>query len=301
MDLSIVIPTYNRVSILPNVLDSVRRARGPKSFEIIICDDGSTQDVSGSLDQCARDLPIVYLRQERRGARRASARNLGLRAARGDVILFIDDDVVFSRDFISEHMKAHASTSQPKLVFGFRHRVTSLPGGKDHLPLLVGVPNDHRVDFIGPRGQQLPSHATPWFYCYSCNFSTSGRQRDITFDESFVEWGYEDLDFAYQYWKSGAQIICAPDAVVLHLDQSEISDPYENRKRGLPAAFTPVITNIVRMLVKYPNDTDLQAALRGCLLNFSLIDGDYVSNRGAAAVDEIIEWVKQNRLRPATK
>ena len=87
MQISVVIPAYNRAHSLPRALDSVLAQTSPVD-EIIVVDDGSAD---GSDTLLARDYPDVrVLRQDNRGV--SAARNRGIAAARHDWIALLDSD-----------------------------------------------------------------------------------------------------------------------------------------------------------------------------------------------------------------
>lgn len=90
---SIVIPVFNRPDLLRDVLDGVRNQTVPQhTMEVLVCDDGSTDDLSEVVAGFQHTLPLLkHLRQKNRGP--AAARNLGTRNARANVILFLDSDV----------------------------------------------------------------------------------------------------------------------------------------------------------------------------------------------------------------
>lgn len=84
---SIIIPTYNRANLLPNAIESVL-GQGYPNTEIIIVDDGSTDDTQNVLEQFAGRINVVI--QENKGA--SAARNHGIRLSKGDIIAFLDSD-----------------------------------------------------------------------------------------------------------------------------------------------------------------------------------------------------------------
>lgn len=93
--ISVIIPVYNRESFIRLALDSVFSQSYPaERMEVIVVDDGSTDDTSDILKRCGRD--IRYIRQENKGI--ASARNKGIRAARGEVITFLDADDIWHEE-----------------------------------------------------------------------------------------------------------------------------------------------------------------------------------------------------------
>lgn len=286
--ISVIVPTYNGTARLPTLLQSVRRSEFVGKLELIICDDGSTEDIGEVLQTHGSDLPVILLRQERHGYRPAAARNLGISASTGDVLLFVDDDVGFDPSFLASHLETHAGMDHPRLVFGFRHRVPAAP---TFIPKLkCGAINDHRIALVGSRGEALILNPTPWYFPYTCNLSISRKCAPELFDESFIGWGNEDIDFAYRHWRNGAEIVCNPDAAVVHVDRPQLSDPYLNAKLGRTADFTSAIVNTIRMILKYPNDRVLVSTLRADLVGFSIVNDQCVPNSGADLVEEIISW-----------
>lgn len=89
--ISVIIPTWNRAPLLERALGSVLAQRLPCA-ELIVVDDGSTDETAGLVARLAAgaSAPIRFLRQENRGA--AAARNLGIRAAQGSLLAFLDSD-----------------------------------------------------------------------------------------------------------------------------------------------------------------------------------------------------------------
>lgn len=95
---SVIIPTYNRATVLPRAIDSVLAQKGA-DFELLIIDDGSTEKVDGGWRKVDDEKPssirhppsaIRVFRQENKGP--AAARNFGIKEAKGEWIAFLDSD-----------------------------------------------------------------------------------------------------------------------------------------------------------------------------------------------------------------
>lgn len=103
---SLVTPTYNRKdSLLATLRALTRQTVSPTSFEALIISDGSTD---GTAEACAQlDVPytVRYFEQDHQGP--AAARNLGLQEARGEIIVFLDDDVVPEPELIAVYLALH--------------------------------------------------------------------------------------------------------------------------------------------------------------------------------------------------
>ena len=108
MFISVVIPTYNRLPILQTCLRALeaQRLEAPVTgFEVVLVDDGSTDETVAWLTAQAAELPHVRLIQQSHGGP-AQGRNRGVENARGEVIVFIDSDLVVTTTFLSCHGKA---------------------------------------------------------------------------------------------------------------------------------------------------------------------------------------------------
>src|SRR5262249_32810495 len=90
---SVIVPTYNRAGLLTEALESVRR-QSYRPLEVLVADDGSTDDISSIVDQFQRQLGedvslrVRFLRQAHAGV--SAARNLGLIESQGEFIQFLD-------------------------------------------------------------------------------------------------------------------------------------------------------------------------------------------------------------------
>lgn len=129
---TIVIPCYNHNTELLGALDSVYQLL-PKPKEVVIVDDGSQVPVD--IDVSVSDIPVRVVRQENRGL--ASARNVGIKEAMGDWILFLDaDDTLFPAALA--HLPATAKDC-PIDVFASAYKLTTAQHSEDIYPQ-VGDP-----------------------------------------------------------------------------------------------------------------------------------------------------------------
>ena len=97
---SVIIPTWNRGSLVVEAIESAKRQTWPNT-EIIVIDDGSEDDTARRL---AEVTGIRYLRQQHRG--QGAARNLGLAHARGDYIATLDSDDLWESAFLERAINA---------------------------------------------------------------------------------------------------------------------------------------------------------------------------------------------------
>lgn len=100
MDISVIIPTYNRPKQLERCLRSLVRQNYPREkYEIIVVDDGSKDDNGETVSLFSGALQLKYLYQKNMGP--ASAKNLGIEYAKGDIIAYMDDDCIVSEDWLA--------------------------------------------------------------------------------------------------------------------------------------------------------------------------------------------------------
>ncbi len=118
MQASVIVPVYNVESYLEKCVASVL-AQSCKDFELLLIDDGST-DGSGALcDRLAeKDGRIRVIHQENRGL--GGARNTGIRAAKGDWLLFVDSDDWIEPWTLAVALESAEEHSADLVVFGFR-------------------------------------------------------------------------------------------------------------------------------------------------------------------------------------
>ena len=100
---SVVLPTHNKSRYLDLTLASyVKQVVG--RYELVVVDDGSTDDTVQVVQRYADQLPLKFVQQGNAG--RSAARNAGIRAATGDVIVFSDDDRIVPPSFVADHLRA---------------------------------------------------------------------------------------------------------------------------------------------------------------------------------------------------
>ncbi len=112
--LTVVIPTRNRLPLLTRVLQTLDQQEDvePGAFDAVVVVDGATDGTAEALRNMTTSFAMEVIERRRGGV--AGARNAGVRAARGEVVLFLDDDIIPSPRLVAEHVRAHAGS--PSLV-----------------------------------------------------------------------------------------------------------------------------------------------------------------------------------------
>jgi glycosyltransferase involved in cell wall biosynthesis len=215
MDASIVIPTYNRRELLSHALVCLARQTYPaEQFEVVVADDGSADGTEEFL--AAASFPFTLrsvCHKNNRG--RAAARNSALAVTRGDLIIFLDDDMEVAPGFVAAHLAAHRREAAAVAVVGnaVTHPalpVTTLNRYLDH----TGV---HRLSNLAP---------VPFRYFNSNNASVAMHVLKSIgfFNELFREYGGEDTEMGYRLCRYGATFRYAPDALSYHLGIKTIDE-----------------------------------------------------------------------------
>ena len=192
---SVIIPVHNRKSELQACLWALAQQDFPLSqFEVIICDDGSTEDFSQVLAEARqRQLQISYVRQPNKGP--AAARNLGIKHAKAEIVAMTDSDTLPDAAWLTNLIEALAA--DPSAV-GVEGRV------------FANNENEFAPLGEGPENQSGGVYLT-------CNMAY--RRRVLFevggFDETFPFPAYEDVELAARAIQRG-KILWQPAAVITH-------------------------------------------------------------------------------------
>lgn len=214
MKCSIVIPTLGRES-LGHVLEALEHQTEPP-LEVIVANDGDCDDLTDSAER-----ETILVRNIRTGPRRgaAAARNAALDECRGDIVLFLDDDVVADANLIAAHLDVHRHCANA-VALGLRRRVP--------YPVWTTAPlrdwgdlssSDGRIGALEGRDWL----ARWWAFFQTCNASVpavSVREAG-GFDERFQGWGFEDTDLGYRLHAKGMSVHAVTTSIPLHLDAEE--------------------------------------------------------------------------------
>lgn len=235
-EISVVVPTYNRLETLEYVLPTLLAQDLARSeFEVLVCDSNSTDGTAEFLARMrtehsnVRYLPGAY-------SGRAAARNAGIAAAQGEVVLFNDSDIFASPDLLSQHLRHHRAARSVAVV-GLEVQV------KDFADYAYKREHPEMRGFLHkPTRTRLP-----WLYFLTGNASV--RRSDLLrvgcFDESFTGYGHEDLELGYRLERAGVTILYEPKAVNYHCQDV----PHDDQKEKMRLAGR----STVRFYRKHPD------------------------------------------------
>lgn len=206
--LSVVIPTYNRVDRLRRVLTALAaQDLDPGEFEVVAVSDGSTDGTDTYLASGETPLPVVHRRQDNAGP--AAARNHGIEVARGEIIVFVDDDLVPEPTMLSRHLAVHRALGDDVVVIG----PMSDPPDFEFSPWTKWEQRMLRKQYDAMRDGLYG--ATPrQFYTGNASIRRAHLLAVGCFDPRFRR--MEDLELAYRLDELSLRWIFAPDAVGHH-------------------------------------------------------------------------------------
>jgi GT2 family glycosyltransferase len=247
---SVVVPTFRNPEPLCETLASLRSLDyPPERYEIIVVDDCTDRDTAAVVKNAGAEPPVVrYVAQANRGA--GSARNHGARLATGEVLIFVDDDMLVPPELIRSHLKA-LDTHAPAVVSGYREfapelswRLRATPFGRFRLVSESRQEwgDEHRTaletcDYFRPHPEGLP--ANDLAIRRADFFSIGG------FDEEFPHAGYEDQEFTLRATNEGYVCLVNHGLRAWHNDRRLTLRQFgERQRRGA--------TTAVLLASKYP-------------------------------------------------
>ena len=201
MKLSVIVPVLNGIGTLPKCLKALNDSARPPD-ELIVVDDGSTDASATAAEQAG--AMVLHVAGGPRGP--AAARNLGVKHASGDVLVFVDADVTAHRDTLERI--ADRLESDPELGAVF--------GSYDDAPTALGVISQyknllHHYVHQTTRGEA----STFWAGCGAVRreaFEAVGG-----FDaETYASPSIEDIELGVRLRKAGYRIRCCPEVLATH-------------------------------------------------------------------------------------
>jgi glycosyltransferase involved in cell wall biosynthesis len=246
MFFSVVIPTYNRLPILQKCLRALEQQRleAPISaYEVVLVDDGPTDATVSWLRENADEFPHVRLVLQEHGGP-AEGRNRGVDQARGDVIVFIDSDLVVTDGFLLAHARRLEQSWQER---------------GDRLCFTYGAVIN-TANFDDPTSEPHKLRDLSWAYFATGNVAIDRQvlERSGLFDTRFRLYGWEDLELGERLRRMGVVLVRCPEAVGYHwhpplsLDQVPrlIAVEGERAKMGL-VFFRKHPTRRVRFIIQF--------------------------------------------------
>lgn len=204
IELTVVIPTYNRAAELRRCLDALAlQSASRDAFEVVVVNDGSRDATAQVLAEY--EAPFLLRVEEQPNSGQPTALNRGIAAASGAYCLFVDDDVVADRALVAEHLRAQRDEGGVLGLGALRLRLVGGGGGLAQYFADWWEAHYRRFD----EGARAPD----FWACYSGNLSvpTATLRASGGFDESLSR--SFDVELSYRLVSGGLRIVYLPRAV----------------------------------------------------------------------------------------
>lgn len=205
--ISVIIPTYNRASVLKKCLEALsNQSISADTYEVIVSDDGSEDDTKQVTEDAIKNKKcfINYLWQTNKGAN--AARNNAIHSSMGNLLLFINDDTIAIPNMLEQHLQSHLKYPEENIaVLG---RMTVSP----EVPYSIFA----KLHLDANYGLWKGMVELDWLAFYTCNVSVkkSFLLKYGLFEESIRY--HEDVELSERLSHFGLKIIYNPEALGYH-------------------------------------------------------------------------------------
>lgn len=253
MKISVIIPTYNEEKVIFDCLSSLD-SQTIGDFEVIVVDDGSSDKTLGVLKKIrSKNYKLKILKQDHKGP--GAARNLGAKSAKGEIIVFVDADMTFDKDFLRKLTK----------------------------PIVLG-----RQKGTFSKEEYVANWENIWARCWNLNEGWEEKRRHpknypdkqpvfrailkSEFERvgGFIPGGYDD-DWSL-YKKLGYEAISAPGAIFYHKNPESLKEIFNHArwvgKRKYKAGFLGYIVALIRSSLPFSILVGLAKSIRSSNFRF---------------------------------
>jgi peptidoglycan/xylan/chitin deacetylase (PgdA/CDA1 family) len=220
MKLSVVIATRNRSGLLLRCLEALsRQTEDPANFEVIVADDGSDDGTGEALERLQAPFELRVLPLGGNG--QASAQNAAIEVARGEVCLFLDDDVVARPELIAEHLAAHRLHER---MIGVGRLSQQAPEARDWYAHEFAASWNRHYDELGEQ-------PLDWISCFGGNLSARRADLDAVGGFATDLRAGDDIELSFRLQQSGCTPRYLPLAAAVHDDQKRCKQMLADCKR----------------------------------------------------------------------
>ncbi len=214
---SLIITVFNRSNLIRKALFSLQN-QSVKPDELILSDDGSSEDIVSEISEIVKtfDFPVKYVRQENKGFRLAKTRNNGVRNSSGDLIIFLDQDLIHTTNLIETFIK---NRKEKRFITGMP---IWLSEQKSNLLTENKIISNSFIDLIDETEKKKIKNQFQkdkrYYYLHKLKLTNQPRlrggicainRRDFEkingYDEKFIGWGAEDDDVGSRLYKIGLE------------------------------------------------------------------------------------------------
>jgi glycosyltransferase involved in cell wall biosynthesis len=265
--LSIIIPSYNRASLVEKTLGSLIHQTGT-DFQIILVDHGSTDTTEDVYLKYKDILPLSYYKIGRESSSPGAPRDFGVRKAEAPLILFVDSGSIVPSGFVEAHREFHRLHSKH---VGIGPQLKNEDTDTDFSSLFAHEDLDEVYPLLKEAQFQdarlavnLETSTFPWHWGWTANLSLP---RDAYFaaggfDLELQGWGYEDVDLCYRLSQQNMTIAFVEDGWCAEIPHHRegLKERMENNQRNMLTCYFKQRTlaleslNLTRMLLRLAVD-----------------------------------------------
>ena len=213
-EISVIIPTYNRLEILKKCLKTIKDNSFTKSYEVIIVNDGSSDGTFIEISNFIKENKFenFYIFDQKNGGP-AKARNLGIKKSQSDILLFVGDDSIFDKNLLEEHYVWNIERYPQENVAVLGHNEWSKE--------IEITPFMNWIDNVGLQfsyGEFVDENSPSWRNLWTCNisFKKNFLMKYGMFDEEFPYAAWEDVELGWRLFKHGLKIKYNKNAIAYH-------------------------------------------------------------------------------------
>ncbi len=234
MRCSVVVPTYNRAGLLSfTLLSLASQDLDSSEFEVLVVDDGSSDNTKEVVESFADRLNIRYFFTPDEGYCVARARNIGIHAALGETCVLVDSGILLASYCLRAHCEAHESSDKSLAVCGYVRGFNENNEDAEYIRQHIDPKQiddtlakleaesrfpDLREEFYAKYGDDFYDLPAPWLVFWTCNVSAKTQvfRNAGLFDEQFTTWGGEDVELAYRMYRQGCRFVVVRSAASIH-------------------------------------------------------------------------------------
>ncbi|MCT1556778.1 glycosyltransferase [Helcobacillus massiliensis] len=204
---SVIVPSYRGADRVPALLDSLAAQQdGTPPFEVIVVVDGVDDGTPAIVNAETRIDARAIVFPENRG--RVAALNAGFDAARGDVLIRCDDDLIVPPGYISAHVRAHAGDGECAAV-GLTRDIHNDSAYARAYGRAAAVASARRAG-------ALPADQRWTLWAASCSVPRAVHDRLGGYSSAYTSYGWEDIDYGWRLHDAGIPIVIAGGADAEH-------------------------------------------------------------------------------------
>lgn len=221
MFISVIIPTYNRLETLKRCLAQItNQSVDSNKYDVYIIDDCSKDNTPEFCEKYVKSKNNVYYHRNEENKGQASTRNVGIKLSKGELLVFLDNDLLVGFDFLKWILKYYDKYKDEKVVIV--SNITYQP----EVLATTNFGNHIQSRAIGYRSKK--NRVNLDISDLPANFFAGGGstcKREIAneiglFDENLTKYGSEDELFGFRLKEVNTKIVFCPDAKIIHYDKN---------------------------------------------------------------------------------